>query len=498
MRRSNRRGKERGFVLITSLMIMALFMVYGSSLTLRTMTQQLAANQLRSRTQAVDLAQGAVEQLRADLYRFLVNDVQMPVGINACSGNAVCAFNWLDALGASISGGGPAPAPAFTPNTAIADLPTIQATAPTAQIAQIVSTNAADPLAARQMTINGTATVNGITLRVQAVYDIKLATATIFRYAYFLNNYGWINNNSGWVTINGEIRSNGDLTFSGSRGTETNGDLYASKNPALGMDGIISGSPLGWLPYWYWLWHENDAGGGSWRPGRQLTLFGAPPSTILPLGLGYDITLNTGKVNPNNQYIAPRRYEHQPIQPVPYLGNLDRYKNLARAYSSTAHPNGGYLLYTNPGPDTMWEWGSQRIDYQNDPANTAPPDDTYTSTPVTDGIYHGDPARPLILIGTPSQPIVIDGPVVVPGDVVIRGVITGRGTIYAGRNIQVVDQIQYKNRPKWLTLERDVVTGQIRERCVSESWKRESNLGTVCNNGAFFLKGASLPAGCMQ
>lgn len=504
MRRSARGNDDRGFVLITTFMVIALFMVYGSSLTLRTLTQQRVEDQLRSRTQAVDLAQGAVEQLRAELYQFLLNSVQMPVGVGACSGDAVCAFAWLDSLGASISGGGTAPSPAFVNGVPghprlLAGLPTVQAgSPPSAWIVKIVSEKPSDPLAARDVTIRGQATVDGVTRMVQATYAVQLGMAAIFRYAYFLNNYGYIENTSGGdSTVNGEIRSNGDLTIAG--GVHVNGDLYASKNPTLGMDGDIYGHPWGWLPSWYWIWHDPLS-----RPARQLSLFGAPPAQTLPLGLGYDITLNAGLANPNNQHVTLRRFEHQPIQPIPYLGDLigstSPYKARAVTYDGGAHPTGGYLRWTDPGPDGYYEWWGQGGD-PGDP----PTDDVYNPAPITGGIYKGpdgilgtaDDATPLVVIGSPRHPIEIDGPVIVPGDVIIRGQITGRGTIYSGRNIHVVDGLAYKNKPAWPILERNTKTGQIRERCVSESLKRESNLGTVCNDGTFYQKGVSPPAGCI-
>lgn len=53
----------------------------------------------------------------------------------------------------------------------------------------------------------------------------------------------------------------------------------------------------------------------------------------------------------------------------------------------------------------------------------------------------------IILIGTSSKPIEINGSVVVRGDVIIKGVIKGQGTIYAGRNIYVANDLTYKNAP---------------------------------------------------
>lgn len=55
----------------------------------------------------------------------------------------------------------------------------------------------------------------------------------------------------------------------------------------------------------------------------------------------------------------------------------------------------------------------------------------------------------LVLIGTESQPIEINGPVIIPSDVITRGYVKGQGTIYSGRNIHIVGDIKYKNPPSW-------------------------------------------------
>lgn len=68
---------------------------------------------------------------------------------------------------------------------------------------------------------------------------------------------------------------------------------------------------------------------------------------------------------------------------------------------------------------------------------------------LIDKVYGDDPGETgnVVLIGTPSQPLEINGPVVVRGDVIIKGTVKGQGTIYAGRNIYLADNINYKNAP---------------------------------------------------
>jgi hypothetical protein len=74
-----------------------------------------------------------------------------------------------------------------------------------------------------------------------------------------------------------------------------------------------------------------------------------------------------------------------------------------------------------------------------------------TSTTTISGV-HTNSAKPgLYLVGTDTDPIVIDGPVVIPGDVVISGKITGVGTLYVGGNLYIAGDISYKNGPDFTT-----------------------------------------------
>jgi hypothetical protein len=70
-------------------------------------------------------------------------------------------------------------------------------------------------------------------------------------------------------------------------------------------------------------------------------------------------------------------------------------------------------------------------------------------TELINGVFGDDAGESgnIVLVGTQAHPIEINGTVVVRGDLVIKGVIKGQGAIYAGRNIYLADDIQYKNAP---------------------------------------------------
>ena len=60
-----------------------------------------------------------------------------------------------------------------------------------------------------------------------------------------------------------------------------------------------------------------------------------------------------------------------------------------------------------------------------------------------ENVYDGS----LILIGTESNPIVLEGNIYVTGDVILKGVVQGQGAIYAGRNLYLAGNVVVSNPP---------------------------------------------------
>ncbi|HOV74593.1 MAG TPA: hypothetical protein PK967_11535 [Candidatus Hydrogenedentes bacterium] len=69
--------------------------------------------------------------------------------------------------------------------------------------------------------------------------------------------------------------------------------------------------------------------------------------------------------------------------------------------------------------------------------------DSTTMTQLANGTYDGN----LILVGTESNPIVIDKNVAVNGDVVIKGVVKGYGALQVRGNVYVVGDVTYADAP---------------------------------------------------
>ena len=98
---------------------------------------------------------------------------------------------------------------------------------------------------------------------------------------------------------------------------------------------------------------------------------------------------------------------------------------------------------------------------------------TIGGSPMCDAVQ-GDEAGELdnlYLIGTESDPIVIDGKIVVRGDVIIAGCVTGQGAIYAGGNVYCPDSIRYADPP---TSPRPAGNQQAQtEAWLSQNWDRD-------------------------
>jgi Tfp pilus assembly protein PilX len=195
--------------------------------------------------------------------------------------------------------------------------------------------------------------------------------SSIFDYVYFINNFGWFWGGS--INAQGDVRANGDFSFK--YNPLVNGDAYASINPDVGANGdVIDGGYRTWDLNTY----RNNAQ-NHWRPTWPEYDYGFKGESVT--------------------------HDQQEILKMPYLGDFERFEELAVR-------KGGTLVT-----------GTQNI------SNTG--------------------SGPVFLFGTYDNPIRIDGPVAIDGDVIISGYVEGQGTIYSDRNIHIIGDIIYKNQPQW-------------------------------------------------
>ena len=262
----------------------------------------------------------------------------------------------------------------------------------------------------------------------------------VFDNAYFVNNYGWM---SGNFTINGEFRANGNVSLQ--RGAVVNGFIYAAPNPEVGAQGTVtisSSSINNQTDY-----RRNAGSRARYDTGNlnELGSYDAARSSGTITAATYDSRGNlTGgsrtagspakPIVNQTQTIAGELSTVDPV-PMPFVSDLSPYVVFAQdeggslSYPSVTYTDGTGASHTVPGAT---------INAHRSLSEAGPSGDASLAD-----------AGSVLLVGTQSNPIRINGPVVIDGDVIIRGFITGQGTIYAGRNVHVIGDIRYLNAPSW-------------------------------------------------
>ncbi|MES1228034.1 MAG: hypothetical protein ABUL72_05140, partial [Armatimonadota bacterium] len=113
---------------------------------------------------------------------------------------------------------------------------------------------------------------------VDVTYSYALKRSGVFDYTYFVNNFGWMTGfGQNDLIINGDMRSNGDFTFTNGSGT-VNGSIIASYNNKLTpiASGLVNLSPYKWSVSNYNSQRASDASGTRWRPAYSSSLIGNP------------------------------------------------------------------------------------------------------------------------------------------------------------------------------------------------------------------------------
>ena len=235
-----------------------------------------------------------------------------------------------------------------------------------------------------------------------------LMRSKVFDYAYFVNNYGWFQGSS--ITANGDVRANGNLYLDA--GCVVNGRAYGSRNEELGVIGTIQNTGTFQTQSTYWSNCGNSA-----RPTSPAYKGGDF------YGGGYEVPKSA----------TDRLYPYQDELIMPYISALDEYIDYAKAMNGKLS---GGIRYSFDSKGTISKNNSSEIVAHYDGLGPS------GNSSLAD-------RGALVLEGTSTNPIRIDGPVIVDSDVVIKGYVTGQGTIYSGRNIHILGNIQYVNAPSW-------------------------------------------------
>lgn len=267
----------------------------------------------------------------------------------------------------------------------------------------------------------------------------------VFNYAYFANNYGWMNANNerDLFNINGDFRANGNVSINGS---VVNGFIYAATNPNIGPlndDNEPSGVPgtaTVDARHWGAAYYRSNA--------SKIDVRMRPTDPISDNGFawlgGYDAPA-TGRDGVNQtahgagagtrSATAGAPLVSQGTHPIemPMISDLDGYVKYAKQRNGTLKcPGYSYIdsagnLITNAEKNIVAYYSKDDLG------------------PSKNNMLNDKGA--LVLRGTQSNPIVINGPVVVHSDVIVSGYIKGQGVIYCGRNVHVVGDVRYVNGP---------------------------------------------------
>ena len=236
----------------------------------------------------------------------------------------------------------------------------------------------------------------------------------VFNNAYFVNNYGWFQGTG--CTANGDVRANGDMYLDS--GCKVNGKVYAARNEELGVAGDITnyGKMDTYSTY-------KSTTYGTANVARPLY---SDPNTGGTNAGGYEAPSST----PTTAMLKSRINANEELSvEMPYIGDLSSPSSDYRQWAAELHAADSNMSTIKQGGNTI-------------------------ASVYYDGVGPSGDASladkgALVLVGTQSNPIVVNGPVIVESDVIIKGYVTGQGTIYSGRNIHIVGNIQYKNPPSW-------------------------------------------------
>jgi len=255
----------------------------------------------------------------------------------------------------------------------------------------------------------------------------------VFNNAYFVNNFGWFEGGSS-TFVNGDVRSNGDMKLDNA--VIINGHIYAARNDDLGTSGVqgliygASGLTIGNMDDLA-TYKKSSTNYGTSNRARPLET--DPTTGGLNKG-GYaaptsaDNAAKSARLHPNQAFSVE----------MPYIGDLSSSSSEYREWAQELHD-------ADPNMSTIKQGGQTLVSVYYDHVGPSGLETvTYNGKEVMAPDYGA-----IVLEGTASNPIEINGPVIIPSDVIIKGYVKGQGTIYSGRNIHIVGDIKYVNPPSW-------------------------------------------------
>lgn len=328
---------------------------------------------------------------------------------------------------------------------------------------------------------SGTLDANDPQRTVDTTYSFALKRSGVFDYTYFVNNFGWMTGFSPTnLIVNGDMRSNGDFTFTNGSGT-VNGSVIASYNGKLTpvAQGVINLSPNKWNVSTYNANRAANAFGSRWRPGYSSSLIGNPGDSKFtnyrdlvfqdvasmvdnrPFGSVMEDVNGTRGWTYNGTSLTTSVLDSTQSQELP-MPDLSSFGSPTDA----ANANGGRFAKSKAWTDTKATFldGTANPNFSGNSGSqqeliNGVPNVNYTGAYLdvwdsTKNQYkrvssNGVVSASTLLSGTAANPIRIHGPVTVSGDIGIAGYVTGQGTIYCSRNAHILGSVMYKNPPNF-------------------------------------------------
>lgn len=446
------KNSHSGFVLcLTLVLLLCASVTLGAVLYYTAFTLRYVRH-AQERHVCLAAAQSSLEQLKGEIkrkYSDSVSQASVRVGVANIS-----QYEWFQSVINDQTTIGVGVAPYAVMRAAVCDTQGCHVTL-RIELPNVESANSCT------LTLLATAiTPRGVSVTVRERICFASRRSSIYNYAYFVNNYGWMNGAS--IVINGDMRANGDMSITGS---VVNGKIYAAKNDEVGADGEISFAPVAsrsgrsttytypkiWSQDYYW----QNAGERA-RPTNPAYADGA----VLSGGFSASdstITLTDSSLSDSSDAGYSYLLEDAGELPMPYVSDLKSYREYAQALQSDPEAANAYLKYNAVSFDASGNpvLGARKTlnvcNYTQDDNDSTPTVNEMILSGETglSGDASGGDQGTLVLVGTKTNPIKIDGPVIVASDVVIMGYVTGQGTIYSGRNIHVVGDITYLDGPSW-------------------------------------------------
>ncbi|MBD3234215.1 MAG: hypothetical protein GF315_10885, partial [candidate division Zixibacteria bacterium] len=275
----------------------------------------------------------------------------------------------------------------------------------TVQIGSVTDPGAIAPfIDCRDVEVTATGNYSGSaeSTTISALVRVGIAPSGVFDYSYFMNHFGWFAGfPSGGAVANGNVRANGHFDV-------LSGYFTGNGNPAYNpFSGDISSG--GGVYAGGYVFPTNGSGynGMAQYDENRHSYAGVDNSIWDPATLPMP--------NLNDPTDADEDGNVQELNP--YYEQLARGELGGDAGKVGVDDNGDGILQDSEVLFTG-AWGDSTGENGN-----------------------------VVLSGTDSSPVIVEGPVVITGDLVVKGTLKGQGSFYVGRNTYIAATIEYADPP---------------------------------------------------